>query len=91
MGFSSFQDEKDKGNEKNSKDVAADNAQDSKEKTEEKGEKDKNETERDAKTKTVEPDFQMVDNPARVMPAQRKVISLPVDCRYSSIKPVSRW
>lgn len=36
----------------------------------------------------MEPDFEMLENPARVMTAQKKVITLPAGCRYSSIKPV---
>ena len=86
-----LQDEKDQGTEKNSKKSPPESSQESKEKTEEKGEKDKSETENETKTKSVEPEFQMIDNPARVMPAQRKVLTLPSDCRYSSIKSVSTF
>jgi len=81
-------DEKDQGTEKNAKKSPPETSQESKDKTEEKGEKDKSETENGTKTKTVEPEFQMIDNPARVMPAQRKVLTLPSDSRYSSIKSV---
>eukprot|EP00795_Rhopilema_esculentum_P016346 gene16346-7738_t len=87
-------DEKDKGTEKGKKESSEDSNQESKEKisaekTEEKAEKDKSETDNEGKGKTSEPDFQMLENPARVMTAQRKVVTLPTDCRYSPIKPVS--
>eukprot|EP00112_Aurelia_sp_Birch-Aquarium-sp1_P023095 Seg675.34_Seg675.31 transcript_id=Seg675.34_Seg675.31/GoldUCD/mRNA.D3Y31 product="26S proteasome non-ATPase regulatory subunit 1" protein_id=Seg675.34_Seg675.31/GoldUCD/D3Y31 len=87
-------DDKDKGTEKEKKESTSETKEETKdkksaEKSEEKVEKDKNETENETKSKTVEPDFEMLENPARVMTAQKKVITLPAGCRYSSIKPVS--
>lgn len=40
------------------------------------------------KEKKEEPLFEMLDNPARAIPAQLKVISLPADSRYKPIKPI---
>jgi len=37
----------------------------------------------------VEPNFQMLKNPARVMKPQLKVMSLPDDCRYAPLKNIS--
>lgn len=39
--------------------------------------------------KKEEPDFEMIDNPARVMAPQLKKLSLPSDCRYDPVKTVS--
>ena len=38
--------------------------------------------------KEPEPDFEMLKNPARVVPAQLKVISLQANSRYKPVKPV---
>ena len=44
------------------------------------------------KKKEPEPNFQLLDNPARVMPAQLKVLSMLETCRYQPFKPVSyQW
>lgn len=32
-----------------------------------------------------EPEFEMISNPARVVPAQLGVVSVPDDCRYTPI------
>ncbi|KAH9279147.1 26S proteasome non-ATPase regulatory subunit 1 [Echinococcus granulosus] len=37
-----------------------------------------------------EPSFSMLSNPARVLRAQQRVLSLPEDCRYYSIKPITQ-
>ncbi|KAM7539423.1 hypothetical protein Aperf_G00000054370 [Anoplocephala perfoliata] len=37
-----------------------------------------------------EPNFSMLSNPARVLRAQQRVLSLPEDCRYYSIKPITQ-
>ena len=56
-------------------------------------EKDVDETEKveDKKEekKEEEPDFEMIDNPARVMPQQLKKLTLADDCRYKPVKSVS--
>uniref|UniRef100_K7DZZ0 26S proteasome non-ATPase regulatory subunit 1 n=1 Tax=Monodelphis domestica TaxID=13616 RepID=K7DZZ0_MONDO len=41
------------------------------------------------KKKEPEPSFQLLDNPARVMPAQLKVLSMTETCRYQPFKPLS--
>ena len=41
------------------------------------------------KKKEPEPNFQLLDNPARVMPAQLKVLTMTESCRYQPFKPVS--
>ena len=41
------------------------------------------------KKREPEPAYELLDNPARVMPQQRKVVSLPEACGYTSVKPVS--
>lgn len=41
------------------------------------------------KKKEPEPNFQLLDNPARVMPAQLKVLTMPETCRYQPFKPLS--
>ncbi|XP_063715844.1 26S proteasome non-ATPase regulatory subunit 1-like [Symsagittifera roscoffensis] len=41
------------------------------------------------KKRETEPSFELLDNPARVMPQQRKVVCLPEGCGYTSVKPVS--
>uniref|UniRef100_A0AAZ1X944 26S proteasome non-ATPase regulatory subunit 1 n=1 Tax=Oreochromis aureus TaxID=47969 RepID=A0AAZ1X944_OREAU len=60
-----------------------------KEKEEEKmevvSEKEKKDEE---KKKEVEPNFQLLENPARVMPAQLKVLTMPETCRYQPFKPL---
>uniref|UniRef100_A0A3P8W745 26S proteasome non-ATPase regulatory subunit 1 n=1 Tax=Cynoglossus semilaevis TaxID=244447 RepID=A0A3P8W745_CYNSE len=61
-----------------------------KEKEEEKmevGEKEKKDEEKEKK-KEVEPNFQLLENPARVMPAQLKVLTMPESCRYQPFKPL---
>uniref|UniRef100_A0AAX7TE84 26S proteasome non-ATPase regulatory subunit 1 n=1 Tax=Astatotilapia calliptera TaxID=8154 RepID=A0AAX7TE84_ASTCA len=49
------------------------------------GEKEKKDEE---KKKEVEPNFQLLENPARVMPAQLKVLTMPETCRYQPFKPL---
>lgn len=56
-----------------------------KEKKEEEKEKEKEKE----KKKEPEPNFQMLENPARVMSAQLKVLIMPETCRYQPFKPVS--
>lgn len=51
------------------------------------GEKEKKDEEKEKK-KEVEPNFQLLENPARVMPAQLKVLTMPESCRYQPFKPV---
>uniref|UniRef100_A0A670ZMA4 26S proteasome non-ATPase regulatory subunit 1 n=1 Tax=Pseudonaja textilis TaxID=8673 RepID=A0A670ZMA4_PSETE len=41
------------------------------------------------KKKEPEPSFQILDNPARVMPAQLKVLTMPESCRYQPFKTLS--
>lgn len=52
------------------------------------GEKKEEEKEKEKK-KEVEPNFQLLENPARVMPAQLKVLTMPETCRYQPFKPVN--
>ncbi|KAG8136382.1 putative 26S proteasome non-ATPase regulatory subunit 1 protein, partial [Naja naja] len=55
-------------------------------------EKEKEEAEKKdekEKKKEPEPSFQILDNPARVMPAQLKVLTMPESCRYQPFKTVS--
>lgn len=53
------------------------------------GEKEKKDEEKDKeKKKEAEPNFQLLENPARVMPAQLKVLTMPESCRYQPFKPV---
>uniref|UniRef100_A0AAZ3PE54 26S proteasome non-ATPase regulatory subunit 1 n=1 Tax=Oncorhynchus tshawytscha TaxID=74940 RepID=A0AAZ3PE54_ONCTS len=40
------------------------------------------------KKKEPEPNFQLMENPARVMPAQLKVLNMPETCRYQPFKPL---
>lgn len=51
----------------------------------ESAEKKKDESEK----KKDEPDFEMIDNPARVIPPQLKRLSLPSTSRYQPLKPVN--
>lgn len=44
---------------------------------------------RKRRKKEPEPNFQLLDNPARVMPAQLKVLSMTETCRYQPFKPLS--
>uniref|UniRef100_A0A6I8RPL9 26S proteasome non-ATPase regulatory subunit 1 n=1 Tax=Xenopus tropicalis TaxID=8364 RepID=A0A6I8RPL9_XENTR len=64
-----------------------------KEKEKEKKEEEKmevDETEKkEEKKKEPEPNFQLLENPARVMPAQLKVLSMPEGTRYQPFKPLS--
>ncbi|OCT57605.1 hypothetical protein XELAEV_18003248mg [Xenopus laevis] len=64
-----------------------------KEKEKEKKEEEKmevDETEKkEEKKKEPEPNFQLLENPARVMPAQLKVLSMPEGSRYQPFKPLS--
>lgn len=55
------------------------------EETEKKEDKEKEKE----KKKEPEPNFQLLENPARVMPAQLKVLSIPEPCRYQPFKPLS--
>ncbi|XP_065889316.1 26S proteasome non-ATPase regulatory subunit 1-like isoform X1 [Dysidea avara] len=41
------------------------------------------------KEKKEEPLFEMLENPARALPAQLKVVSLPPDARYRPPKPIT--
>lgn len=56
--------------------------------TDTKEEKQDGDTEKKSK-KEEEPDFTMIENPARVLPAQLKKLSLPTDCRYQPLKSVN--
>ncbi|KAH0504995.1 26S proteasome non-ATPase regulatory subunit 1 [Microtus ochrogaster] len=66
-----------------------------KEKEKEKKEEEKMEVdeaekkEEKEKKKEPEPNFQLLDNPARVMPAQLKVLTMTETCRYQPFKPLS--
>jgi len=54
--------------------------------------KDEDTTEKkkdEAEKKKEEPDFEMIENPARVIPPQLKRLSLPSTCRYQPLKPVN--
>lgn len=51
------------------------------------GEKEK-EKKDEEKKKEPEPNFQLLENPARVMPAQLKVLTMPESCRYQPFKPL---
>ncbi|TRY84096.1 hypothetical protein DNTS_032945, partial [Danionella cerebrum] len=52
-------------------------------------EKEKKEEEKEKeKKKEPEPSWQSLENPARVMPAQLKVLALPESCRYQPFKPL---
>ncbi|KTF84366.1 hypothetical protein cypCar_00032373 [Cyprinus carpio] len=55
-----------------------------KEKKDEEKEKEKEKE----KKKEPEPNFQMLENPARVMAAQLKVLTMPDSCRYQPFKPL---
>uniref|UniRef100_A0A8C5QQF6 26S proteasome non-ATPase regulatory subunit 1 n=1 Tax=Leptobrachium leishanense TaxID=445787 RepID=A0A8C5QQF6_9ANUR len=63
-----------------------------KEKEKEKKEEEKmevDETEKkEEKKKEPEPNFQLLENPARVMPAQLKVLTMPDGTRYQPFKPL---
>lgn len=52
------------------------------------GEKKDEEKEKEKK-KEAEPNFQLLENPARVMPAQLKVLNMPDTCRYQPFKQVT--
>lgn len=60
-----------------------------KDKSEEESTVEKSEKESSEKMEEDEPDFELLENPARVLPAQLKVISLPEDSRYRPLKPVN--
>ncbi|XP_023859653.1 26S proteasome non-ATPase regulatory subunit 1 isoform X1 [Salvelinus sp. IW2-2015] len=52
-------------------------------------EKEKKDEEKEKeKKKEPEPNFQLMENPARVMPAQLKVLNMPETCRYQPFKPL---
>ncbi|XP_015216748.1 26S proteasome non-ATPase regulatory subunit 1 [Lepisosteus oculatus] len=52
-------------------------------------EKEKKDEEKEKeKKKEPEPSFQLLENPARVMPAQLKVLTMPETCRYQPFKPL---
>ncbi|XP_062572250.1 26S proteasome non-ATPase regulatory subunit 1-like [Saccostrea cucullata] len=55
----------------------------------EEGEKEKQDKEKTEKEKEPEPNFQMLDNPARVMKAQLKVLLMPETSRYVPVKDVT--
>ncbi|KAG8003741.1 26S proteasome non-ATPase regulatory subunit 1, partial [Nibea albiflora] len=60
-----------------------------KEKEVQEGEKEKKDEEKEKeKKKEAEPNFQLLENPARVMPAQLKVLNMPETCRYQPFKPL---
>jgi len=59
------------------------------EKDKDESEKDEDKKEEEKEEKKEEASFENVENPARVMPAQLKVLSLPIGCRYQPLKPVS--
>ncbi|XP_072428502.1 26S proteasome non-ATPase regulatory subunit 1 [Chiloscyllium punctatum] len=69
--------EKDKGKEKEEEKMEV-------EETEKKDEDKEKE-----KKKEPEPSSQLLENPARVMPAQLKVLVMPEGCRYQPFKPLS--
>lgn len=48
----------------------------------------KDEDKEKEKKKEAEPNFQLMENPARAMPAQLKVLTMPEACRYQPFKPV---
>ncbi|XP_068175159.1 26S proteasome non-ATPase regulatory subunit 1 [Antennarius striatus] len=51
------------------------------------GEKEKKDEDKEKeKKKEAEPNFQLLENPARVMPAQLKVLTMPETCRYQPFK-----
>ncbi|KAI2650136.1 26S proteasome non-ATPase regulatory subunit 1 [Labeo rohita] len=54
----------------------------------EKEKKDEEKEKEKEKKKEPEPNFQMLENPARVMPAQLKVLAMPDSCRYQPFKPL---
>ncbi|PFX28992.1 26S proteasome non-ATPase regulatory subunit 1 [Stylophora pistillata] len=60
-----------------------------KDKSEEESTVEKSEKESSEKMEEDEPDFELLENPARVLPAQLKVISLPGGSRYMPLKPVN--
>ncbi|KAF7494308.1 26S proteasome non-ATPase regulatory subunit 1 [Sarcoptes scabiei] len=66
--------------EKDSTESKSTKSEDKKEKSEEKSERTKNDP---------EPNFEMLSNPARVMPQQLKVIQMPENSRYESVKEIS--
>lgn len=72
-------DEKTKDGKDGEKTKEGEKGKDGEEKVKEKG-KEK---------KEPEPLFEMLGNPARVMSAQLKVLSIPAECRYKPIKAVS--
>uniref|UniRef100_A0A8C6Q8Q5 26S proteasome non-ATPase regulatory subunit 1 n=1 Tax=Nothobranchius furzeri TaxID=105023 RepID=A0A8C6Q8Q5_NOTFU len=52
-------------------------------------EKEKKDEEKEKeKKKEAEPSFQLLENPARAMPAQLKVLTMPETCRYQPFKPL---
>uniref|UniRef100_A0A4W3I0X4 26S proteasome non-ATPase regulatory subunit 1 n=1 Tax=Callorhinchus milii TaxID=7868 RepID=A0A4W3I0X4_CALMI len=52
-------------------------------------EKEKDDEKEKEKKKEPEPNFQLLENPARVMPAQLKVLTMPEGCRYLPFKQLS--
>lgn len=54
----------------------------------EKDKKDEEKEKEKEKKKEQEPNFQMLENPARAMPAQLRVLTMPESCRYQPFKPV---
>lgn len=60
-----------------------------KEKKNEESTVEKSEKESNEKMEEEEPEFELLENPARVLPSQLKVISLPEDSRYMPMKPVN--
>lgn len=84
-------DEKMEVDQEGSKEKAATKKEkeDEKVKTGEESTVEKSEKESSEKMEEEEPDFELLENPARVLPAQLKVLSLPEDSRYMPLKPVN--
>ncbi|XP_068741822.1 26S proteasome non-ATPase regulatory subunit 1-like [Montipora capricornis] len=60
-----------------------------KEKKNEESTVEKSARESSEKMEEEEPEFELLENPPRVLPSQLKVISLPEDSRYMPMKPVN--
>jgi len=81
-----------KDSEKSEKEIQSEKAsekdEDESEKTSGEEEKDKTKSDESEKKKE-EPDFEMVENPARVIPPQLKRLTLSAKCRYQPLKSVN--
>jgi len=89
-------DDKSEGNkgsksEKSEKEIESEKAVEKDEDESEKPsiEEDKEKKKDEAEKKKEEADFEMVDNPARVIPPQLKRLTLPSTCRYQPLKSVN--